>query len=381
MRRSEPHKRESTLPSFMNPAVFLGTGALLAAVFALQEWVEVRQMSRHINFTLLLEAWGVQYLLWGVICWGLWRFLGSQLQRISWLWAIVALLPLSILLSVLEEMVWVLCFPHLPLWMPPMKYWSRVLFQLRAELVDGLVIFWCAFFLFRGVGYYQRFREKEAAAAKLEVQLAQARLHAMRTNFNPHFLFNTLNSISSLMRSDVAAADLMLEQFSNLLRICLERGDAQLVPLRDEMEFNEMYIAMQDRRFGGRIHQEIRVQPELYDALVPTMILQPILENAYRHGLSYLSDTGVLKIEARKENARVRLDVLNSGIGLSPEHPRDSDHHNFGLANVQDRLRLHYGKDQSFSITEVAPANVLVSITLPLQLCEDPPKVLAEYGA
>lgn len=374
-------KRGATLPSFMNPAVFLGIGALLAAVFALQEWVEVRQMSRHIDFTLLITAWGVQYLLWGVICWGLWQFLGARLQRVSLFWAFAGVLPLSILLTILEEMVWVLCFPNLPLWMPPMAYWSRLMFQLRAEFADGLVIFWCAFFLFRGVGYYQQFREKEAAAAKLEVQLAQARLDAMRANLNPHFLFNTLNSISSLMRSDVAAADLMLEQFSSLLRISLERGEAQLIPLHDEIEFNEMYMAMQDRRFGGRVRQEIRVEPELHDALVPAMILQPILENAYRHGLSYLPGSGVLKIDARKENACIRLDVLNSGVGLNLEGRKDSDNHNLGLVNVQDRLRLHYGEHQSFAIREIDPTKVLVSITLPLQLCESQPQVLAEYGA
>jgi two-component system, LytTR family, sensor kinase len=381
VRRSEENGGGWTTPSFMSPAVFLGTSVLLAAVFALQEWVEVRQMSRHISFTLLMAAWGVQYLLWGAICWVLWRFFGQRLQRVSLFWAIAGVLPLSILLSVLEEMLWVLCFPNLPLWMPSMRYWPRVLFQLRAELVDGLVIFWCAFFLFRGVGYYQRFREKEEAAAKLEVQLAEARLHALRTNLNPHFLFNTLNSISSLMRSDVTAADLMLEQFSSLLRISLERGEAQLISLRDEMEFNEMYMAMQDKRFGGRINQEISVQPELHDALVPAMILQPILENAYRHGLSHLSGSGLLKIEARKESARVRLDVLNSGVGLNLKSPKHSDNHSLGLANVQDRLRLHYGDNQSFSISEVAPAKVLVSITLPMQMCENPPQVLAEYGA
>lgn len=364
----------------MNPAFFLGVGALLAGVFALQEWVEVRQMSRHISFTLLLAAWGVQYLLWGVICWILWRLLGKQLQTVSWFWALVAVLPLSILLSVLEEMVWVLCFPNLPLWMPRMRYWPRVLFQLRAELVDGLVIFWCAFFLFRGVGYYQRFREKEAAAKQLEVELAQAQLRAMRSNLNPHFLFNTLNSISSLMQSDIAAADLMLEQFSSLLRISLERGDTQLISIRDEMEFNEMYMAMQDRRFGGRVSQEINVEPELHDALVPSMILQPILENAYRHGLSHLSESGVLKIDVRRQNSHVRLDVLNSGIGLNPQAKESNGSHNLGLANVRARLRLHYQEEQTFSISEVKPGKVLVSITLPLQMCENPPAVLTGYG-
>ena len=380
MHQAESEVREPVLP-FMNPLVFLAIASLLAGLFALQEWVEVRQMSRHISFALLLKAWGVQYLLWGAICWLLWRFWGKSFQTITPLRALAALLPLSILLTVLEEMVWVLCFPNLPLWMPHMHYWARLLFQLRADLVDGVVIFWCAFFVFRGVGYYQRFREKEAAAARLEVQLAQAQLCAMRTNLNPHFLFNTLNGISSLMQSDVAAADLMLEQFSNLLRICLERGEAQLISLREEMEFNEMYMALQERRFAGRVSQEIHIQPELYDALVPTMILQPLLENAYQHGLSHISSGGVLKIVARKESECLRLDVLNSGIGLKPNSHRNSNGHRLGLTNIQERLRLHYQDHQTFSISEVSADQVLVSISLPLQIAENQPELLTRYGA
>jgi hypothetical protein len=373
-------KATRTPPAFMHPAVFLAVGALLAVLFALQEWVEVHQMSHHVRFTLLLEAWGVQYLLWALICWLLWWLLGSKLQRVNLFWSIVGVLPFSIATSVVEEMIWVLCFPNLPLSMPHMMFWQRVFFQLRAEMVDGLVIFWCAFFLFRGVGYYQRFREKEATAAQLEIELAQAQLSAVRANLNPHFLFNTLNSISSLMRTDVAAADLMLEQFSSLLRISLERGDVQLIPLRDEMEFIEMYMAMQDRRFAGRVSQDVRVQPELHDALVPAMILQPILENAYGHGLSHIAGGGVLKIEARKENSKLRLDVLNSGIGLNPDRSTQS-FGGLGLAHVQDRLRLHFRDQQTFSIREVSPDKVLVSITLPLQLCENPRGILTGYGA
>jgi two-component system, LytTR family, sensor kinase len=381
VRNADLETRESGLPSFMNPVVFLGIGALLAALFALQEWVEVRQMSRHISLTLLLEAWGVQYLLWAAICWLLWRYWGGKLQTISLRRALIALLPLSIFLTVIEEMLWVLCFPNLPLWMPHMNYWSRLVFQLRADLADGVVIFWCAFFVFRGVGYYQRFREKEATAARLEAQLARAQLHAMRTNLNPHFLFNTLNGISSLMQSDVAAADLMLEQFSSLLRICLERGDAQLISLREEMEFNEMYMALQERRFAGRVGQEIHVQPELYDALVPTMILQPILENAYQHGLSQISSGGQLKIDARKEDGCLRLDVLNSGIGLGATSHKNSNGHKLGLMNVQERLRLHYRDKQTFSIREVSANKVLVSITLPLQISQTLAETFTRYGA
>src|SRR6202012_2399795 len=158
---------------------------------------------------------------------------------------------------------------------------------------------------------YQLYREKEYATAQLKAQLAQAQLRALRMQLNPHFLFNTMNSISSLMQIDIAAADKMLEQLSSLLRITLERGDVQLIPLSDEMEFIEMYLAMQDRRFAGRVEQQMSVDPHVHDAIVPTMILQPIVENAYAHGLSRLSTKGLLSIHAAQEGSILCLSVTN----------------------------------------------------------------------
>ena len=133
-----------------------------------------------------------------------------------------------------------------------MTYWQRLEFELDGELVDNLLVFWCTFFLIRGVGYYQKYREKEHAAAQLEIEVIQAQMRALRMQLNPHFLFNTLNGISSLMRTDVAGADTMLEQLSSLLRITLERGEIQLIPLSDEMEFVEMYLAIQHQRYAGQ---------------------------------------------------------------------------------------------------------------------------------
>jgi len=117
------------------------------------------------------------------------------------------------------------------------------------------------FFLFRGLSYYERFRENEQIASQLETQLANARLSALRMQLNPHFLFNTMNGISSLMRTDVEAADRMLEQLSFLMRITIERGDAQLISLREEMEFIETFLAMQGHRYTGRVEQSVYVAP------------------------------------------------------------------------------------------------------------------------
>jgi LytS/YehU family sensor histidine kinase len=255
--------------------------------------------------------------------------------------------------------------------MPPMMFWQRLSFHLDAELIDSLVLFWSAFFLFRGIGYYQSYREKERVASQLQSQLVQAQMRALRMQLNPHFLFNTMNGISSLMRTDIAAADLMLEQLSRLLRITLHRGEAQFIPLSDEMEFIEMYLAMQDRRFAGRVQQQMSIDPHVHDAIVPTMILQPIVENAYAHGLSRLSSNGVLSIDASSEGSVLHLSVTNTGRGLQMTSQKSSGN-GVGLANVQDRLRMHYGDDQSFSISELEGNLVQVVITLPLRFSEHP---------
>jgi two-component system LytT family sensor kinase len=367
-------------PFFMHPVIFLAGAVLLGALFALQEWISSRFWNYHVHLGLLLEAWGVQYFLWGMFCWLIWWKLRPQINNATLRTMLTLFLPLGIAVSVFEEMIWILVFPKLPMGRPPMSYWHRLAFHLDAELVDNLVLFWSAFFLFRGIGYYQRYREREMAATQLQSQLVQAQMRALRMQLNPHFLFNTMNSISSLMRSDVQAADLMLEQLSRLLRITLQRGDAQFIPLSDEMEFIEMYLAMQDRRFAGRVRQEMKVDPHLHDAFVPTMILQPIVENAYAHGLARMSSGGLLKVEVSSEGSKLRLCVTNTGLGLHPASSLNGSRKGVGLANVKGRLKMHYGADQSFSISEIEDNIVQVVVTLPLQFSVRPTENTARYG-
>ncbi len=341
----------------------------------------MRLWSYRIPIPLLLEAWGVQYFLWGVVSWLLWQLWGAQIQRAGIACILTRVLPLSILTSILVEMIWVLCFPNLPLNRPHMAYWHRLWFELSEELFDNVVIFWCAFGLFRGMGYYQSFREKEDAANQLEAQLAHAQISALRMQLNPHFLFNTMNSISSLMRTDVEGADMMLEQLGSLLRITLERGDAPLIRLRDEMEFIEMYLAMQDKRFVGRVQQSIKVDASLYDVLVPTMILQPIVENAYAHGLSKIDKGGLLAIEAHEDRGHLIFSVLNTGIGLVPDSSKRTGGQGVGLANIKGRLQLHYGDDHSFQISEIGRNTVQVTLSIPLQMSQSEEEETARFVA
>jgi hypothetical protein len=364
----------------MHPFIFITGATSLGLLFALQEWISSRFWNYHVNLGVEIQAWGTQFFIWGVLCWIMWFTLRPQIYSASVKTILLFFVPLSIFISVVEEILWTLIFPRLPMGKPPMPFWQRLSFLLDAELIDSLVIFWSAFFLFRGVGYYQSFREKERVATQLKSQLVQAQMRALRMQLNPHFLFNTMNGISSLMRTDVAAADLMLEQLSRLLRITLHRGDAQFIPLSDEMEFIEMYLAMQDRRFAGRVRQEMSVDPHLHDAIVPTMILQPIVENAYAHGLSRLTSVGVLSIDVSSQNSMLRLSVTNSGTGLRPPAMHNGSGNGVGLANVKDRLRMHYGENHTFSISEMDDSRVRVVMTLPLHFAARPTENTTGYG-
>jgi two-component system LytT family sensor kinase len=368
-------------PIVFHPAVFIGGFVCLGFLFALQSWVSYRTMNYKVSLVLLMEGWGAQYLIWGVLCWLFWLWLGPRIQQATLPWILSCVVPLSIVVSIGEEMIWVLCFPGWPMERKHLTYWQKVQFQLDAEFIDNMLVFWCTFFLIRGVGYYQKYREKEHAAAQLEIEVVQAQMRALRMQLNPHFLFNTLNGISSLMRNDVAGADTMLEQLSSLLRITLERGEIQLIPLSDEMEFVEMYLAIQHQRYAGRVSEQVRVEPELHDALVPAMILQPIIENAYTHGLSLLERDGLLTVEARREGSLVRLTVRNNGVGLHPEFTRSAPGQGVGLTNVRNRLQLHYGDEQCFFLDTAGGNTVMATIMLPLQFSKSPTLKLAGYGA
>src|SRR5579863_2031289 len=294
-------------PLFMNPLIFISGSVLVGLLFAFQEWYSIHKMGYHIQALIFFESWGFQFLVWGFICWMFWRFLKTYIQCASLLTILTLFLPLSIVTSLGQQMLYVLVFQDLPPDHPVASYWKRLSIYVDAELLNNVLIFWCAFFLFRGIGYYQRSREHERTNAELKTQLANSQIATLRMQLNPHFLFNAMNSISSLMRSDVDAADNMLEQLSCLLRISLERGETQFVSLRDELDFIELYLSMQKRRYAGRVTQSIHVDPELYDALVPSMLLQPIVENAYVHGISKTGSSGTIVLEARSEGSRMRI--------------------------------------------------------------------------
>jgi two-component system LytT family sensor kinase len=356
-----------TEPRKMRLIPFMGAFLAVGLLFAVQQLLNARiwYPKMHHNPLLVIGAWEVQYLLWGLICWALWRWHGEKLRRAGWRYLLFVMGPLSIVLGIGVEMTLVGCFPQLTMTRGHLSFWQRLDFSLGEEFLENTAVFWAAYAVIRGMEHYRESRQRERAMSELAVELAEARMMALRMQINPHFLFNTMNAISSLMYSDVRAADRMMEQLSNMMRVSLARGSKQMITLREEMEFIEMYLTLQDIRSSGRVRQEIDVDPRLHDALVPAMLLQPIVENAYVHGLARV-DGGVIEIAVVAKEEDIEITVRNSGDGLKAEEHDGRKGTGIGLSNIESRLRLHFGENARLDMREVAKNIVEVSIRFPL---------------
>src|ERR1700734_2826375 len=330
--RNNQTKQEAdpSRPFFMRPVVFLSGWLVLGLLFGFQEYLEMSLGAYKIPLWVPLASWTLNLLLWGLTFLGLWRFLRASIQSASTRQMLLQYLPFSVLVGIVEEVLFILIFRF----QHPGRHYSfltRLERNLSSGLITDVATFWIGFALFRSIGYYQRFREREQMAARLEAQLVQARLQALQMQLNPHFLFNTLNCVSSLMRSDPDGADEMLERLSSLLRITLAKGEAQRIPLQEEMEVVQLYVAIQQLRFGDRVRHSIEVAPEAWDALVPTMILQPIVENAYVHGIAKSLGEGRIIIRGSVEGNTLCISIRNaSSLPVPLDHP---ERQGVGIAN------------------------------------------------
>lgn len=232
----------------------------------------------------------------------------------------------------------------------------------------------CALFygLVLGIGsaleYYRQFRERELRASHLEAQLAQAQLQMLKMQLHPHFLFNTLNGIAGLMRdNDNAAAVQMLVGLSDLLRQTLDNAGKQEVRLREELDWLELYLKLQQMRFSDRLRVHIEAAPETLDALVPNLITQPLVENSIKHGSQRRAEPGCIFIRARRVNDRLELRVCDEGDGL-PNGWQLETSAGVGLANTSARLQRLFGADYEMVIQNRAPAGVEARLSIPLRL-------------
>jgi two-component system, LytTR family, sensor kinase len=234
-------------------------------------------------------------------------------------------------------------------------------FQI-SDLSTHYIMYWALVAAVHALTYYRAGREGELRASQLEARLADARLQLLKMQLHPHFLFNTLNAISELVHEEPATADRMIASLSELLRESLDAGADDQVTLARELQLLDRYVDIQRARFGDRLDVRVEVEPEARAALVPILILQPLVENSIRHGLAARVRAEHVQIRAVRRDDRLILEVADDGIGLGPD---GAAREGIGLGNARARLQALYGPDQSVDVLDVGGGGVLVRLTMP----------------
>lgn len=245
-------------------------------------------------------------------------------------------------------------------------FWSYYYRIISWWTLFGLLVYWIILAAGRAYEYHRQYREAETRAADLQTRLANARLDALRMQLHPHFLFNTLHSIGVLVRKgDRERALRMVTRLGGLLRHALENG-AQEVPLEEELDFVRRYLEVEQIRFEDRLRVRFDVEPDVRSALVPSFLLQPLVENAVRHAVAPHSSPRTVAVSARARNGALELEVRDDGPGLPAGWRADEDR-GVGLRNVRERLRSLYPEAHRFEVRRGEPTGAVAAVSLPLR--------------
>jgi two-component system LytT family sensor kinase len=353
--------------------IVIGAGWTLFAFFFASEVVASRAYAgRPANFGRALEVWLICALLWfaatPLILWLARRF---PLERNHWLASTLVHLGAGAILSFLLLAVYVLITSLVGLEAGQQTFLQAFRAQLVTSFHSEVLTYWMVIGLCHGLDYYRKYRERELRASQLETRLAQAQLDALKMQLHPHFLFNTLNSISVLMTEDVKAARRMLNRLSDLLRTSLEKAGRHEVSLKEELEFLNNYLEIEQTRFQDRLAVRMEIEPAALDARVPNLILQPLVENAIRHGIAPHAKPGLVEIRAERQNGMVTLRVRDNGSGLRASSPGGLMK-GIGLSNTQARLEQLYGPTHQFEMRDADGGGLEVTITIPFRSSHNP---------
>jgi two-component system, LytTR family, sensor kinase len=226
---------------------------------------------------------------------------------------------------------------------------------------SNLLVYWAIIGATQGLAYYRKLEERELKAAQLETRLAQAQLQVLKIQLQPHFLFNTLHAISALVQKDPDAADHTIALLSDLLRLTLETGSEQEVSLQRELDFVERYLEIEQTRFGDRLTVRLEIADDVRDARVPSFVLQPLVENAIRHGIAPRSEGGSIEIIALRRDGELTMLVQDNGQGFAGTAIREG----LGLRNTRARLEQLYGAGDRLILTQAPTGGTVVTLNIP----------------
>jgi two-component system LytT family sensor kinase len=253
-------------------------------------------------------------------------------------------------------------------------FWNRYLLLILSFTPTNVMLYWGVIVIEHALDYYQKLQERELRASQLEAQLAQSQLQVLKMQLHPHFLFNTLNAISALIRESPDEAEDMVSQLGDLLRMTLETAGVHEVRFKEELEFLKHYLDIEQTRFQDRLKVVMAIEDETLHGLVPSMILQPLVENSVRHGVAPRPEGGCIKIKAWRDDSMLRLEVEDDGPGLGDYTPLKEG---VGLTNTRARVRNLYGDEYGLTLRNAAGGGLVVSLTLPFKTVSGSSKAYA----
>jgi sensor histidine kinase YesM len=320
------------------------------------------------------ESWA-QLLAWSVTVSFIWSVLTPLVYQLtrrfgfdrnSWSTAlpihVVACVALTFLASAV--IVWV---DPVVTWTPE-KHVPFFTHTLSRAFMD-FQRYWYIVLITEAIAYYSKYRERELQSSQLEAQLAYAQLEVLKIQLEPHFLFNTLNSIAALARNDGLAAENMTLQLADLLRFSLDAVGVHELPLSRELTFLQKYIDIQQTRFQDRLQVEMDIQPHTLAALVPNLLLQPLVENAIRHGIGPRRAPGCIRISTRQVFDELWIEISDNGQGLTGYGAAPPE--GVGLRNTRARLQQLYNHDHKMTLEDAASGGCIVKIHIPFRECSE----------
>lgn len=341
-----------------------GIWALAALFFATQVYMMYLKEERRIPFLRGFFLQGLSCAIWALatplILWLARRF---RIERNSWrrrvpFHFIFGIILVSAML-VVDYVVYMIYLGRLAS-ITPLSIFQNVYYNLDRWLLT----YWVIVLISHAFNYYNSSRKGELKAAQLRTQLAQSQLEALKMQLHPHFLFNTLHSISALLNKDVEAARSMIARLGDFLRLTLENGGSQEVTLQQEIEFLNGYLDIERIRFQDRLTTLVEVDPSVLDVRVPNLILQPLVENAMRHAIAN-SDRGRIEVLAGPCNGRLRIQVKDNGPGLQVVRAYVNRSKGVGLANTKARLDRLYGSAHRLDFENEPNGGLVVTMEIP----------------
>jgi signal transduction histidine kinase len=346
----------------------VGVATALGVFSALQAYNYVTLFTENKQPFYVLLALNLTYwYAWAVLVPGmLWMARRYRFGRFVWRRAALMHAAAVVVFTLAHSLMWVSARVLIveTLTTRELTWWLtfRELFFLNFDW--EMMTYWAVVGLGFAIDYHRESRARELTAAELQTRLAEAQFQSLQRQLHPHFLFNTLHAISALMHRDIEAADAMLARLSDLLRLTLERSGTQTVTVKDEVDFLEKYLEIERARMGPRLQVRVDVDPEALDARVPNLVLQPLVENAIRHGIVPRIEGGRVEVAVGRAGDMLRLVVRDDGPGLPGGEPPASAA-GVGIGNTRSRLERLYGARHRFEFATPPGGGLAVTIDIP----------------